>query len=627
MELANENLIDNTISNQIVNFPIDNIDTSWMTKSQEKFFEVLKNEENKDKKYNEICELAGYKSFVPWYIAIKDERFTNLLESIGVNVRLKNKNYPSHNEVEYIKNPKEREEYLKSDIWDMRRLFEEYPRHLNPQEFMVKFIKIPSESIRNIIKRYFKNMLGEWKALTFKSNFNRLLHFITAMIEIFPDISTFNKLDRENHIEIIIQHLNCSKYQKNRTLILVRQMFDYMYQNKWDDGPKSNALIVSYDIPSKDKTLQKPIPPNIKIQLDEYIESTVIPLLEDNQPTPIIKPQYWDLLIVIRNTGRRFEDICHLIAEHKDKSMECLQYDLDGDPMLHLDHRIAKIPKDLRIPLAHLKDSKGNNIVERAILRQMERVKELAPAPDGYKYLFREIIMDNRRTGNGKVVLDNNGVPLVDSISYSTFNTNIILPKITKEIPLKNIDGTMYQISAHQFRHTVATEMIDAGVDIYAVKEFLGHSSVAMTEQYIKIYQQRLKKEFKEKLSKSDATDIKNNLSEEENLYDNKWVKNKIIGVFELGDGCCEHPYKMPSCPHMACKTCVKKKIYPRHLQAVKDTIESETIHKDNALRMGLNEKAEEFNKIVRFYTVALEIINKGETFEASKHFYVKGVQ
>ncbi len=307
--------------------------------------------------------------------------------------------------------------------------------------------------------------------------------------------------------------------------------------------------------------------------------------------------------------------------------MECLQYDLDGDPMLYLDHRIAKIPKDLRIPLAHLKDSKGNNMVEMAISRQMERVKELAPAPDGYKYLFREIKTDNRRVGEGRVILDYNGVPVVDSISYDMFNSSIVLPKITKEIPLKNIDGTIYQISAHQFRHTVATEMIDAGVDIYAVKEFLGHSSVAMTEKYIKVYQQRLKKEFKEKLSKSDATDIKNNLSEQEELYDNKWVKNKIIGVFELGDGCCEHPYKMPSCPHMACKTCVKKKIYPRHLQAVKDTIESETIHRDNALRMGLNEKAEEFDKIIRFYTVALEIINKGETFEASKHFYIKGVQ
>lgn len=626
MGLSNKVSIDNTTPNEVINFPVDNIDTSWMTKSQKKFFEILKNEENKDKKYNEICELAGYTTYGVWYKAIKDEKFSHLLESIGVNVRLNNKHYPSHNEVEYIKNPKEKEEYLKNDIWDMRRLFEEYPRHNKPYEFIIRFEKIKNTSIRNIIKRYFRNMLNNWKPISYRFYLNMISPFFNTMNELFPNINSFDNIDRVTHIEPILARTTWSNNHKREGLIAIKSMFDYMYYNKWDNAP-AIGLLNKYDTPKHERSLPKPIPPNIKIQLDDYIESIVIPLLEDNQPTPIIDPQYWDLIIIIRNTGRRFEDICHLIAENKDKSKECLQYDLDGDPMLYLDHRIAKIPKDLRIPLAHLKDSKGNNMVEMAILRQMERVKELAPAPDRYKYLFREIKMDNRGSGEGKVVFDNNGVPVVDIISYDTFNSTIVLPKISKEIPLKNIDGSIYQISAHQFRHTVATEMIDAGVDIYAVKEFLGHSSVAMTEKYIKVYQQRLKKEFKEKLSKSDATDIKNNLSEQENLYDNKWVKNKIIGVFELGDGCCEHPYKMPSCPHMACKTCVKKKIYPRHLQAVKDTIESETVHRDNALRMGLNEKAEEFDKIVKFYTVALEIINKGEVFIASKHFYIKGVQ
>lgn len=469
-------------------------------------------------------------------------------------------------------------------------------------------------------------MLSNWKAISFEHYLRVSLPFFNSMYELYPHINSLNELQRQSHIEPILANMKCSKKYKRVSLTKVKSMFEYIYYNKWDNAP-SLGLLNKYDSPKVEETLPRPILPNIKIQLDDYIQNIIIPLLEDNKPTPIIKPQYWDLLIIIRNTGRRFEDICHLIAEHKDKSKECLQYDLDGDPMLYLDHRIAKIPRDLKIPLAHLKDSKGNNIVEMAILRQIERVKKLAPASDGYKYLFREIKMDNRGLGKGKTVLDNNGNPVIESIKYDMFNDNIILPNICKEIPLKNIDGSIYKITAHQFRHTVATEMIDAGVDIYAVKEFLGHSSVAMTEKYIKIYQQRLKKEFKEKLSKSDSTDIKNNLSEQEELYDNKWVKNKIIGVFELGDGCCEHPYKMPSCPHMACKTCFKKKIYQRHIQAVKDTIESETIHRDNALKMGLNEKAEEFDKIVKFYTVALEIINKGEIFEASKHFYIKGVQ
>ena len=129
-----------------------------------------------------------------------------------------------------------------------------------------------------------------------------------------------------------------------------------------------------------------------------------------------------------------------------------------------------------------------------------------------------------------------------------------ILSKICNQIPLSDFgaeSGDIYQITPHQFRHTVATEMIDAGVDIYAVKNFLGHSSVTMTEKYIKVYQQRLKKEFKDKLLKSDATVIKVFLTGRI-FGDNKWVKNKIIAVFDQGDGCCEHPYKMPSCPHQA---------------------------------------------------------------------------
>ncbi|RXD25112.1 site-specific integrase, partial [Acinetobacter baumannii] len=80
-------------------------------------------------------------------------------------------------------------------------------------------------------------------------------------------------------------------------------------------------------------------------------------------------------------------------------------------------------------------------------------------------------------------VLNSKGEPIIDCIQYHFF-VNSVLAKISKQIPLQNLDGSFYKIRPHQFRHTVATEMIDAGVDIYAVKEFLGHGSVAMTEKY-----------------------------------------------------------------------------------------------------------------------------------------------
>ncbi|MEB9431017.1 tyrosine-type recombinase/integrase [Bacillus thuringiensis] len=599
-------------------FPVEVIDTSWMTKAQKNFFEVLQKPGNRDKKYDELSTLAGYKTPVTWYKATRDERFTELLESMGVQVRYYEEDYPAHHVVEYIKNPKEREDYLKEDVWDMRRLFKDYPKHRNPAGYIVKFTGVENIHLRKTVKRYFVNMLGNWEPATFCEHLKKMRPFFRILHEKFPNIKSFKELDRQKHIEKLLPDIHSlSEHEAVRAIRDTRNMFQYMYANKWSDGPKTDALLITYDTPKQSETLPKPIPPYIKIQLDIYFENTIIPLLEDGMDTPIVSPTCWDLIIILRYTGRRFEDMAHLIADGSD--IDCLKYDLDGDPQLFLDHRIAKIKKDLVVPLAHLKDTEGRNMVERAILRQKERVKELPTTSDNKKYLFREII-----------AYDTKNKPVTEVISYNYVYQNI-LPKICNQIPLSNFgaeSGDIYQITPHQFRHTVATEMIDAGVDIYAVKNFLGRASITMTEKYIKIYQQRLKKEFKDKLLKSDATVIKNNLPEQEEIFgDNKWVKNKIIAIFDQGDGCCEHPYKMPSCPHqVACKTCIKKKILPRHKSAVIDTIDAFTTHLNQAKQIGLTEKIEEFDKVVQFYQTALEIIEKGDTFDAAKHFYTGGV-
>lgn len=602
----------------VSSFPVEVIDTSWMTKTQKMFFKLLQQPAHQNKKYDELSTLAGYKSFGPWYKAIKDERFVEFLENIGVQTRNYESAYPAHHEVEIIKNPKEREEYLKQDIWDMRKLFKDYPKHRQPHDFIVKFTKIENVPLREIIKKYFLNMLGTWEPRTFQDKLRHIQSFTFILNSKFPKIKSFNELDRSEHIEKVLPDIySLSHHQSKHLIMAVRAMFQYMYTNKWSNGPKTDALLISYDTPKSVETLPRPIPLHIKIKLDDYLETTIIPSLENGKETPIVDPMYWDIIIVLRYTGRRIEDIAHLIADESD--IDCLKYDLDGDPQLFLDHRIAKIKKDLVVPLAHLKDTEGRNPVERAILRQKDRVKDLPPTSDKRKYLFREIKGYDKKNNL-----------ITEAISYKKI-VEKVLPKVCNQIPLSNIgaeSGDIYKITLHQFRHTVATEMIDAGVDIYAVKNYLGHSSVAMTEKYIKVYQQRLKKEFKDKLLNSDAIAIKDSLPEQEEIFgDNKWVKNKIIAIFDQGDGCCEHPYKMPSCPHqVACKTCIKKKILPRHKNAVVDTIDAFTTHLNQAKQIGLTEKIKEFDKIVQFYQTALEIIEKGDTFDAAKHFYTGGV-
>ena len=36
----------------------------------------------------------------------------------------------------------------------------------------------------------------------------------------------------------------------------------------------------------------------------------------------------------------------------------------------------------------------------------------------------------------------------------------------------------------HALRHTTATRLIDKGIDLYTVKEWLGHSTIQVTERY-----------------------------------------------------------------------------------------------------------------------------------------------
>lgn len=36
----------------------------------------------------------------------------------------------------------------------------------------------------------------------------------------------------------------------------------------------------------------------------------------------------------------------------------------------------------------------------------------------------------------------------------------------------------------HALRHTTATRLLDRGIDLYTVKEWLGHSTIQVTERY-----------------------------------------------------------------------------------------------------------------------------------------------
>lgn len=77
-------------------------------------------------------------------------------------------------------------------------------------------------------------------------------------------------------------------------------------------------------------------------------------------------------------------------------------------------------------------------------------------------------------------------------------NGDPMYPKMIYNIIRKHLDSisTLSRKSPHVLRHSFATEMLNNGAEINAVKELLGHSSLASTEVYTHVTFEELKKVY-----------------------------------------------------------------------------------------------------------------------------------
>jgi len=118
--------------------------------------------------------------------------------------------------------------------------------------------------------------------------------------------------------------------------------------------------------------------------------------------------------------------------------------------------------------------------------------------------------------------------------------------------------------------------MIEQGVDIYTVKEFLGHKTLAMTERYVKVYLTSLKAKYDAYRLKKQQTSAFEMMSQvqvvqPEGDVEGGWVENKVgkLYVSPLPDGIgnCIHLPMHDGCPDSPhCPTCPKLRANKRHL-------------------------------------------------------------
>lgn len=88
-------------------------------------------------------------------------------------------------------------------------------------------------------------------------------------------------------------------------------------------------------------------------------------------------------------------------------------------------------------------------------------------------------LFDSRESGKSdELVFKSRDGIKIDRISR-TFD------RVVEDLELnKNVSDPLQRVVFHTLRHTYASWMVEGGVDLYVVKELLGHSVISMTERY-----------------------------------------------------------------------------------------------------------------------------------------------
>lgn len=143
-----------------------------------------------------------------------------------------------------------------------------------------------------------------------------------------------------------------------------------------------------------------------------------------------------------------------------------------------------------RAELINLKLSNIDFKANRLIVLGKGNKERIIPFGDSLKETIFSYIEHRKASfpsnATNNLLLTNNGKPVYPKLVYNTVNKYLSL--VT----------TLKKRSPHVLRHTFATHLMDKGADLNAVKELLGHSSLAATQVYTHNSIEKLKKAYQQ---------------------------------------------------------------------------------------------------------------------------------
>ncbi|MEO1377701.1 MAG: tyrosine-type recombinase/integrase [Cyanobacteria bacterium J06635_10] len=319
---------------------------------------------------------------------------------------------------------------------------------------------------------------------------------------------------------------------------LLRLFLDTGVANNWFTLPP--YLITDDDYPKRIKPLPRYIPEDVMRQLNQHL---------DKLPEPVMR-----MLLVHQECGFRVSELITL-------RLDCLQHTSNGSYfILYTNWKLKK------------QDTKPISPELTTVIKEQQ--KYISQNLKDFDYLF----CGRKHVQKGSFGFVDEFIPKSQTMRNQSFIK--FLKDLAHEYNIVDSNGKVWNFQTHQFRHTVATRMINSGVPQYVIQRYLGHESPEMTMVYAHIHDQTLRKEI-EKYHESRVVNFQGETAELDDTTlsssdDLEWFKKNVQGR-ALEHGYCARPKVLGDCDipgFDGCYNCPHWRTNKNFLPILKDTLE-----------------------------------------------------
>ncbi len=400
-----------------------------------------------------------------------------------------------------------------ADVWLIEALG--IPEFAYQPSRTISFAEIEPAWLREMVKRWARwrlraDTMSPASMAGMAYGFKRFSDFLRERGEL---LAAPERLTREllEDYRAHVRALSCSASYKHSLISGIKVLLDEVRANGWEPRLPMTAAYYKGEVPVQRKSLPRAVDEHVMKQIEDPANIARLPDLTTR-----------NVVRLLIRTGLRTVDATRL-------PFDPVVLDAAGAPvLLYYNH---KLKRDAARPI--------DDVVLASIRSQQEEVA--ARYPDGCPWLFP----CNGRLNPG------GSEPLTGSALRARVRTWLSSGEV------RGARGEKVRVTLHQFRHTLATRMINEEIPLIAISRLLDHSSIAMTEVYARLSDEALKREHEKYTQRVNIKGEVIMIDPAGLVSDAAWMKERLARAKQtLPNGYCGLPLQQ-SCPHPnACLTC-----------------------------------------------------------------------